>query len=91
VLIYIHKEEMLNDVERHYPARHYVMVDDKLRVLAAMKKAWGDQLTTVWPRQGHYALDSYARTTYPPADIAIDHVGDLVNYDLPALTSPRKP
>ena len=60
VLIYIHKEEMLNDVERLYPARHYVMVDDKLRILTAMKKIWGDRLTTVWPRQGHYALDPRA-------------------------------
>src|SRR2546427_665840 len=58
VLIYIHKEEMLDDVEQRYPARHYVMVDDKLRILAAMKDIWRDQLTTVFPRQGHYALDS---------------------------------
>jgi FMN phosphatase YigB (HAD superfamily) len=91
VLIYIHKEEMLNDVEHHYPARHYVMVDDKLRILAAMKKAWGNRVTTVWPRQGHYALDSQATAMYPSADLAIDHIGDLVNYDLRALMSLRIP
>ena len=85
VLIYIHKELMLDDVERNYPARHYIMVDDKLRILAAMKRIWGDRLTTVWPRQGHYALDSKAIATYPPADLRVEHIGDLLNYDLPAL------
>jgi FMN phosphatase YigB (HAD superfamily) len=85
VLIYIHKEQMLNDVNRQYPARHYVMVDDKLRILAAMKRIWGDRLTTVWPRQGHYALDPQAIVTYPPADLTIERIGDLVNYDLTAL------
>jgi hypothetical protein len=85
VLIYIHKEQMLDDVERRYPAQHYVMVDDKLRILTAMKKIWGDRLTTVWPRQGHYALDSRAISTYPPADLTIERIGDLDNYDLPAL------
>ena len=62
VLIYIHKELMLDDVKQRYPARHYVMVDDKLR-LAAMKKIWGNRLTTVFPRQGHYALDP--KNKYP--------------------------
>jgi FMN phosphatase YigB (HAD superfamily) len=85
VLIYIHKEQMLDDVERHYPARHYVMVDDKLRILAAMRKIWGDRLTTIWPRQGHYALDPRATATYPPADLTVERIGDLVNYSLPAL------
>ena len=85
VLIYIHKEQMLNDVERRYPARHYVMVDDKLRILTAMKKVWGDRLTTVWPRQGHYALDLQATATHPPADLTIGRIGDVLNYDLPAL------
>lgn len=85
VLIYIHKEEMLSDVERHYPARHYVMVDDKLRILAAIKKAWGKRVTTVWPCQGHYALDPQVTAMYPSADLAIDHIGDLVDYDLDAL------
>jgi FMN phosphatase YigB (HAD superfamily) len=85
VLIYIHKEQMLDDVERHYPARHYVMVDDKLRILAAMKKIRGDRLTTVWPRQGHYALDPQALATYPPADLTIERIGDLVNYGLPSV------
>ncbi len=83
VLIYIHKEQMLNDVERRYPARHYVMVDDKLRILTSMKKVWGDRLTTVWPRQGHYALDPQATATHPPADLTIGRIGDLLNYDLP--------
>ena len=90
VLIYIHKEQMLNDVGQRYPAGHYVMIDDKLRILAAMKKVWGDRLTTVFPRQGHYALDSKAIATYPPADLTIERIGDLVNYGLPALLSAAK-
>ena len=85
VLIYIHKEQMLDEVEKRYPACRYVMVDDKLRILAAMKKFWGDRLTTVWPRQGHYALDSKAIATYPSADITIERIGDLLNFDLTAL------
>ena len=87
VLIYIHKEQMLDDVEKRYPARRYVMVDDKLRILTAMKKIWGHRLTTVWPRQGHYALDRRAIAAYPSADIAIERIGDLVNYDFLALLS----
>ena len=82
VLIYIHKEQMLADVERLYPARHYVMVDDKLRILNAMKEIWGDRLTTVFPRQGHYALDPGNIAAYPPADVAIECIGDMVNLDL---------
>ena len=85
VLIYLHKEQMLDDVEQRYPARHYVMVDDKLRILAAMKKVWGDRLTTVFPRQGHYAPDTSNIATYPPADITIDYIGELINVDFPAL------
>jgi FMN phosphatase YigB (HAD superfamily) len=85
VLIYVHKEQMLSDVERRYPARHYVMVDDKLRILAAMKKSWGDRLTTVFPRQGHYALDRSTVNAYPPAQITVERIGDLVRYDLAAF------
>jgi FMN phosphatase YigB (HAD superfamily) len=82
VLIYVHKEQMLEDVEQRYPAHHYVMVDDKLRILTAMKKIWGSRLTTVFPRQGHYALDPNSVATYPPADFAIERIGDLVNCSL---------
>lgn len=85
VLIYIHKERMLAEIERRYPAEHYVMVDDKLRILTEMKKTWGDRLTTVWLRQGHYALDPQVQATYPPADLAVERIGDLVNYDLAVL------
>jgi len=81
VLIYVHKEQMLEDVKHRYPAHHYVMVDDKLRILTAMKKVWGSRLTTVFPRQGHYALDPKNVATYPPADFAIERIGDLVNYN----------
>jgi hypothetical protein len=84
-LIYIHKEQMLDGVERHYPARHYVMVDDKLRILAAMKKIRGDRLTTVWPRQGNYAFEPKVIASYPPADLTIERIGDLVNYGLPSV------
>ena len=85
VLVYIHKEEMLDEVERLFPARRYVMVDDKLRILTAMKEIWGDRLRTVWPRQGRYALDARANAAYPPADIKLERIGDLSSYDLPAL------
>ena len=85
VLIYIHKEKMLDDVEQRYPARHYFMVDDKLRILAAMKNVLGGRLTTVFPRQGHYALDPHNIAAYPAADLAVERIGDLINYDLPAL------
>jgi FMN phosphatase YigB (HAD superfamily) len=84
VLIYIHKEEMLDDVERRQPARHYVMVDDKLRILALMKDFLGARLTTVFPRQGHYALDAHNLAAYPPADLAIERIGDLANCDFSA-------
>ena len=79
VLIYIHKEQMLDDVERRYPARRYVMIDDKLRILAAMKAIWGDRLTTVFVRQGHYAHDPAALAGYPEADVTVDAIGDLAN------------
>src|SRR5213593_2822206 len=76
VLIYIHKEQMLDDVERRYPARHYVFVDDKLRLLNAVKQSWGGRVTTVFPQQGYYA-NAPSVKTYPPADITIEHIGDL--------------
>jgi len=82
VLIYIHKEQEMDDVERLYPAERYVMIDDKLRILDAMKKRWGDKLTTVFPQQGHYATDPEALATYPHGDIQLSHIGDLVQYGL---------
>ncbi len=85
VLIYVHKEKELDDVAARFPAEHYVLVDDKLRILAAVKEAWGSRVTTVFPRQGHYALDPQVLAKYPPADIAIDRIGGLLDYDLPAL------
>ena len=91
VLIYVHKELELDDVERRYPADHYVMVDDKLRLLAAVKARWGDRVTTVFPRQGHYAHDPTILATYPPADMAVDRIGDLLDIDLspPAIGRSR--
>jgi FMN phosphatase YigB (HAD superfamily) len=85
VLIYIHKERELKDVEQRYPADHYVMVDDKLRILTAVKQVWGSRVTTVFPRQGHYALDPKALAAYPPADVAIDRIGNLLELDLASL------
>jgi hypothetical protein len=82
VLIYIHKEQELDDVGRLYPADHYVLIDDKLRILSAVKKFWGDSVTTVFPKQGHYALDSKVLAEYPPADIELARIGDLLKYDL---------
>jgi FMN phosphatase YigB (HAD superfamily) len=85
VLIYIHKEEALDDVERRYPADHYVLVDDKLRILTTVKKAWGARVTTVFPRQGQYAHDRRIIAEYPPADLTVERIGDLSDYDLSAL------
>ena len=85
VLIYIHKELELDDVVRRYPADHYVMVDDKLRILADIKKAWGERVTTVFPQQGHYAHDPEILAKYPPADISIGRIGDLIEIDLQSL------
>jgi FMN phosphatase YigB (HAD superfamily) len=79
VLIYIHKEQMLEDVERRYPADRYVMVDDKLRILTAMKAVWRDRLTTVFVRQGHYAHDAAEVARYPPADLTVEKIGELVD------------
>jgi phosphoglycolate phosphatase-like HAD superfamily hydrolase len=84
VLIYIHKENELDDVEVRYPAAHYVLVDDKVRILAAVKHRWGDRLTTVFPRQGHYAHAPDV-AGYPAPDVTIDRIGELTNYDLPIL------
>jgi FMN phosphatase YigB (HAD superfamily) len=78
VMIYLHKEQMLAEVERLYPARRYVMVDDKLRILTLMKDVWHERLTTVFARQGHYA-DAAAIAAYPPADLGIEHIGDLAD------------
>ncbi|HET8874918.1 MAG TPA: HAD family hydrolase [Casimicrobiaceae bacterium] len=89
VLIYIHKEQMLDAVAQDYPARHYVMIDDKLRVLAAMKDAWGDRLTTVFARQGHYAFDAANIAAYPPAELSVDRIGDLVNHERAAFLGSR--
>lgn len=77
VLIYIHKEQMLDDVAARYPARRYVMVDDKLHILGKMKAIWGERLTTVFVRQGHYAHDRRILSSAPPADLTIEAIGDL--------------
>ena len=82
VLIYIHKERELEDVEARFPADHYVLVDDKLRILTEVKKVWGKRVTTVFPRQGHYALDPKILAQFPPADISIERIGELVNLGL---------
>jgi FMN phosphatase YigB (HAD superfamily) len=85
ILIYIHKERELDDVAHRFPAEHYVLVDDKLRILAAVKHLWGSRVTTVFPRQGHYAHDPEILAGNPAADLSIDRIGDLLDYDLPTL------
>jgi len=89
VLIYVHKEQELDDVEQRYPAEHYVLVDDKLRILAAVKKIWGSRVTTIFVRQGHYATDPKILASYPAADISIGRIGDLLQYHLPELLNPK--
>ncbi len=90
VLIYIHKEQELADIERLYPAKRYVLIDDKLRILDAVKKVWGKRVITVFPRQGHYALDAAEIAKYPPADITIEAIGELPQLDLSHFTIPRE-
>jgi FMN phosphatase YigB (HAD superfamily) len=85
VLIYIHKEQQLDDVIAHYPAEHYVLIDDKMRILSAVKETWGKRVTTVFPRQGSYANDAATLATFPPPDVTIGRIAELLEYDLPQL------
>ncbi|HVT90102.1 MAG TPA: HAD family hydrolase [Tepidisphaeraceae bacterium] len=91
VLIYIHKEQMLADVMSKYPADHYVLVDDKVRILSAIKEAWGNKLTTIFPRQGHYALDEKSVRSYPMPDITIDRIGRILDLDLNTILNAALP
>lgn len=81
VLIFVHKEDMLDTVQRCHPAQRYVMVDDKQRVLTAMKDRMGQRLLTVFPRQGHYALDPANLARYPAPDVSVERIGDLLDVD----------
>ena len=90
VLIYIHKEQELDDVESRFPAQHYVLIDDKVRILSAVKKAWGAKVTTVFPMQGHYAKDPEILASYPAADLSVERIGDLLQYDLQSFLAPVK-
>jgi len=85
ILIYVHKELELDDVERRYPAEHYVLVDDKVRILDAVKKIWGERVTTVFPRQGHYARDEREVAKYRKPDVTVERIGELADADLAAL------
>ena len=91
ILIYIHKELELEDVARRYPAKHYIMVDDKPRLLDAVKRVWGARVTTVFPRQGHYALDPDAFSKYSVPDVTLQRIGELVDYDLKTLLAAARP
>lgn len=90
VLIYIHKERELDDVEKRFPADHYVLIDDKLRILDAVKQIWGTKVTTVFPRQGHYAHDPRALAGFRTPDITVERIGDLLNYDGAALAGQKR-
>ena len=90
ILIYIHKELELADVMRRYPTEHYVLVDDKIRILTAVKKSWGAKVTTVFPRQGHYALDEKEVSKYPNADITLKRIGDLLEIKIESLMGSSK-
>jgi len=89
VLIYIHKELELDDIAKCFPAEHYVFVDDKLRILSAVKKIWGSRVTTVFPRQGMYAFDPQVLKTYPPADVTMEKIGDLLGHSLKTLLAAK--
>jgi FMN phosphatase YigB (HAD superfamily) len=82
VFIYLHKEQELDHVAERCPAEHYVLVEDKLRILSAVKRIWGSRVTTVFVRQGHYALDPKNLADYPAADISLDSIGGLLQVDL---------
>lgn len=82
ILIYIHKENELADLERRYPSKRYVLIDDKIRILTAIKRVWGDRVTTIFPRQGHYALDDEQVAKYPPAEITIERIGDMLSKEI---------
>ncbi len=86
ILIYVHKEQELHDVERRYPAEHYVLVDDKIRILTAIKSIWGDKVTTIFPKQGHYAFDEKEVAKYPNADISIERIGDILDFGAEQFT-----
>jgi FMN phosphatase YigB (HAD superfamily) len=88
-MIYVHKEKELKDVERRHPAHHYVLIDDKLRILTAVKKIWRARVTTVFVRQGHYALDPQILAKYPPADVDIQRIGDIIDFELEELMCGR--
>jgi len=90
-MIYVHKEKELKDVERRHPSHHYVLIDDKLRILTAVKKIWRTRVTTVFVRQGHYALDPKILAKYPPADVDIQSIGDIVKLELGELVCGRVP
>jgi len=90
VLIYVHKEHDLDDVAERYPADHFVLIDDKLRILTAVKKVWGSRVTTVFPKQGHYANDPQVSANYPPADVSVDRIGDVLKHDLQSLLAAAK-
>lgn len=85
VLIYVHKEKELDDVTKRYPAQHYVLLDDKLRILSAVKDAWGSRVTTIFVRQGHYATDRKIVSSYPQADVTLERIGDFVKCDLASV------
>ena len=90
VLVYVHKEQELEDVEQRYPAEHYVMADDKLRILTAVKNFWDARVTTVFVRQGQYAADPKILASYPAADITIERIGDLLKYNTPQFLEPKR-
>ena len=90
VLIYVHKEQELGDVQERFPAAHYALIDDKLRILAAVKKVWGERVTTVFPRQGHYAHDPRILAAYPPADVTVTRIGELLGLEREAFLSVRR-
>lgn len=91
VMIYIHKENELDDVAARFPADHYILIDDKVRILAAVKKAWGNRVTTVFPRQGHYAADVKDVAKYPNPDVSVDRIDQLLDFDLARLRAATKP
>ena len=90
VLVYVHKEMELDDVELRYPAERYIAVDDKLWLLHAMKRYWGARVTTVWPRQGHYVTDERVKTL-PAPDVTLERIGALIDWPLPRLLQAARP
>jgi hypothetical protein len=90
VLSYVHQEEVRDDIQRRYPADYRMKVDDKLRILTAMKKAWGEHGTTLFPPRKVRSDRPAVQASIRPPDITVESIADLLEYDLPGLLAGQR-